>query len=150
MDVEGFEYVIHADKPLEYCGCFSGPGGPEWGRWEGNMSDPSLLALTQDSSHFSADDFTGGGLLAGLATQGKSRIPIGHPDVERAFREIVDHLSQSALRAAKGGHRRFAFQILEVLDDLRDCRMVFGRAFGDSSPGELLFQIRAITFYKLG
>jgi hypothetical protein len=82
------------------------------------MGTALALEETDESRRFSADDFTAG-LLAGVAAKGKSRIPIGHPDVESAFREIVDYLRRSALTASDGGRTDFAFQVLEVLDDLR-------------------------------
>ena len=80
----------------------------------------NALALEDEgtSQQLSADDFTAS-LLAGIAAEGKSRIPIGHPEVESGFREIVDLLRRSALEASDQGRSDFAFEILEVLDDLR-------------------------------
>jgi hypothetical protein len=82
------------------------------------MGSAVALENAGELHHFSADDFTAG-LLAGVAAKGKSRIPIGHPDVESGFREIVDYLRRSALKASGEGQSTFAFEILEVLDDLR-------------------------------
>jgi hypothetical protein len=82
------------------------------------MGGAAALEESIASRHFSADDFTGG-LLAGVAAKGKSRIPIGHPDVESGFREIVDNLRRAALAASRESRADFAFEVLEVLDDLR-------------------------------
>jgi len=82
------------------------------------MGDTVALEKASESRHFTADDFTAG-LLAGIAAVGRSRIPIGNPDVESGFRDIVDYLRRSALKDSKEGRSNFAFEILEVLDDLR-------------------------------
>jgi hypothetical protein len=70
------------------------------------------------SGRFSVDDFTAG-LLAGLANEGKSRIAIGHPRVEVGFRQIAELLRRSALTASNQGQSEFAFQILEILEELQ-------------------------------
>jgi hypothetical protein len=70
------------------------------------------------SGRFSVDDFTAG-LLAGLVEKGKLRIAIGHPRIEGAFRQITELLRRSALEAASGGQKSFAFQVLEILEELQ-------------------------------
>ena len=82
------------------------------------MMAQAATARQISSPSFSTDDFTAG-LLAGFAKQGKSRVPIGHPEIESSFRAIVSFLQQEAVAAAGEGREEFAFQLLDVLERLR-------------------------------
>jgi hypothetical protein len=76
------------------------------------------LAHAAAVQNFSADDFTAA-MLAGVAYEGQSRIPIGHPRVEDGFRSIVDMLRKAAVQTYKQGRSDFAHEILAVLQELR-------------------------------
>lgn len=88
------------------------------GEGKSAMTTAAILTDKPVSSSFSVDEFTAG-LLAGLAEKGKSRIAIGNPRVEGGFRAITELLRRSALAASNQGQTNFAFQILEVLEELQ-------------------------------